>query len=116
MASVEPRFDPKKDKLFHLNLSRHAASQRGEVVLEQLPFVRQGPVDSWLMSEVFELGEPRSLPAEKAIKRAEALQVQECPALEEIRAVNEELKKNLSAHDDFWPWWKYFAEKHGVPV
>lgn len=116
MASVEPRFDPKTDKLFHLNLSRHAASQRGEVVLEQLPFVRQGPVDSWLMSEVFELGEPRSLPAEKAIKRAEALQVQECPALDEIRAVNEELKKNLSAHDDFWPWWKYFAEKHGVPV
>ena len=115
MASIEPRFDQRIDKLFHLNLIRLSTSH-GEVVLEELPFVRQGPVDSWLMSEVFELGQPRSLEAEAAIENAKAIQMQEKPNWEEIRNVTERLKRCLSAHDDFWPWWKYFAEQHGVRV
>ena len=39
------------------------------VILEELPFVKRGRADLWLMSEVFGLGQPRSLPAEHAINR-----------------------------------------------
>jgi hypothetical protein len=108
MASVEPRFDAKVDKLLHLDLSPN------EVRLEELPFIRRGPIDSWLISDVFGLRHARSLEAENAIEDAKSLQLQENPKAENIQSVSERLAKYLSEDDEFWPRWKYFAEQRGV--
>lgn len=115
MASVEPRFDEKVDKLFRLDLVK-SDLQGNEVELKQLPFIRQGVVDSWLMSDVFELRQARSLEAEKAIEAAKALQYQDNPKKSDVQKVSEALAKYLPENDEFWPRWVFFAEKHGVDL
>lgn len=108
MASVEPVFNPESDKLFHLNIVE------SEVELEEIAFVRYGRVDRWLMSDIFELDHARSLEAEAAIEAAKALQLQDKPDPVCVNRVSEDLVKYLAPDDEFWPRWKYFAEKHGV--
>jgi hypothetical protein len=115
MASVEPRFDKKIDKLFRLDLSKSDLSGN-EIELIQLPFIRQGPVDSWLTSDVFELGQARSVEAEQAIQAAKALQEEDNPTLEDVRKVSDDLRKYLAEDDEFWPRWLFFAEQHGVSL
>ena len=124
MASMEPRFDAEKDKVFHLDLIRQAAlgpdsvggTLGGEVALEELDFIRHGRVDSWLMSEVFEMRHARSLEAEGAIEDAKKLQMQDEVTTEEVRGVTERLVKYLAGDDKFWPRWTFFAEQHGVEL
>lgn len=113
MASVEPVFDPQQDKLFHLDLAK-SGLPGGGVRLDEQPFIRHGPVDSWLTSDVFELRHARSLQAEDAIEAAKALQQQDAPTPEDIRSVSEQLTRYLSAEDEFWPRWLYFAQSYGV--
>ncbi|MEP0783767.1 ATP-binding protein [Coleofasciculus sp. FACHB-129] len=115
MASVEPRFDAKVDKLFRLNLVK-SDLLGNEVELDQLPFIRQGVVDSWLTSDVFELRQARSLEAENAIEAAKALQYQDNPRAKHVQKVSQELAKYLSEDDEFWPRWVFFAEQHGVEL
>lgn len=108
LASVETVFDERSDDLHHLKL------EKGHVVLEELPFVRRGRADLWLMSEAFGLGQARSLPAEQAIEEAKDLQMSENPSPEQVRAVNSRLIGLLAADDEFWPRWRYFAEQRGA--
>ena len=108
LASIETLFDDNRDKLHHLRLLN------GNAVLEELPFIRRGRADLWLMSEVFGLGQARSLPAELAIEEAKSLQLSEEPSPDEVRAVDSKLVSLLAADDDFWPRWRYFAEQNGV--
>jgi hypothetical protein len=115
MASIEPRFDEKVDKLFRLDLVK-TDLLGNEVELKQLPFIRQGVVDSWLTSDVFELRQARSLEAEKAIEAAKALQYEDNPQPEEVKKVSEDLAKYLPENDEFWPRWVFFAEQHGVEL
>jgi hypothetical protein len=115
MASVEPRFDERIDKLFKLDLVKNDLSGK-EVQIEELPFIRQGVVDSWLMSDVFGLRHSRSLEAEKAIEKAKALQLSDNPEPEEVAKVSQDLARYLSEDDEFWPRWVYFAEQHGVDL
>ncbi len=115
MSAVEPIFDRRKDKVFHLNLAKHHNSET-EVVLQEPEFVIYGTVDSWLRSEFFELSQPRSLEAEKAIEDAKTLQLKEKATHSEIVEVSGRLIKYLSAHDRFWPRWTFFAEEHGVEL
>ena len=61
MASAETVFDERIDDLHHLR------QEGSDVILEELPFVRRGRSDWWLMSSAFGLRHPRSLPAERAI-------------------------------------------------
>ncbi len=115
MASVEPIFNEKIDQLFHLDLvQKNLVSS--EVKLEAIDFVRLGPVDAWLTSNVFELGHARSVEAEDAIDTAKALQLQENPNAEDVRTATEQLIKYLAAEDEFWPRWTFFAEQHGVTL
>jgi hypothetical protein len=108
MASAETIFDEGKDNLHHLKL-------RGDdVVLEELPFVRRGRADLWLVSEVFGLGQARSLPAERAIDEAKALQLAGDVSQEKVRDVHSRLVGLLAPDDDFWPRWRYFAQQRGV--
>lgn len=108
MASAEPVFDPAVDNLHHLKLEGR------DVLLEELPFTKRGRADLWLMSDVFGLEQPRSLPAENAIKEAKALQDASEVTSEAVRAVNERLIKFLAPDDDFWPRWRFFARKHAT--
>lgn len=107
MASTETIFDEANDDLHHLKLVG------GEVRLEELHFVKRGTVDQWLLSPVFELNQARSVPAERAIGEAKALQEMDIPPPGRVREVNSELTRVLAPDDDFWPRWRFFAKKHG---
>jgi len=113
LASVEPIFDIERDKLFHLDFVANNLFG-DQVELREMDFIRHGPVNSWLMSDVFGLRYARSLKAEKAIEEAKSLQAQNNPKPEDVQRVSDELMRYLSANDDFWPRWVLFAEQHGV--
>jgi hypothetical protein len=108
MASVETIFDERTDELHHLRLVA------GNVELEELPFIKRGTVDQWLISPVFELDQARSVPAERAIEDAKQLQDSDKPDPKKVREVNQRLVETLAADDDFWPRWRFFAKKNGI--
>ncbi len=108
MASTETFFDETCDDLHHLKLDGR------EVILEELPFVKRGTADRWLMSGVFELSQARSLEAETAIDDAKKLQEAKKPDSKQVKEVNGRLIVALAPDDDFWPRWRYFAKQHGV--
>ena len=110
-ASIEPCFDEEKDKLFHLDLTA-----TGEVKLEEHHFLKYGPVDSWLTSDIFGLKQPYGTEAEQAILAALALQENDHPDPEEVKRVSAELVRLLPPDDKFWPRWLYFAEMNGVKM
>jgi AAA domain, putative AbiEii toxin, Type IV TA system len=110
LASVETLFDEDKDKLFHLY------QENGSVRLDELPFIKRGGVDKWLMSDVFGLALPRSIEAEEAIEEAKELQRKRTPSKEEVQIVSNKLINILAQDDDFWPRWTYFAEQRGVSL
>jgi hypothetical protein len=108
LASAETVFDESCDALHHLKLVEDT------VVLEQLPFVRRGRADLWLVSDAFGLGQARSLPAERAIEEAKALQLVRDASPEKVQDVDARLIRLLAPDDDFWPRWRYFAEQKGI--
>lgn len=110
MASLEPHFDKEKDALWELDLVDD------KVEIRKGDWRPRGDVSSWLTSDVFDLGEARSLPAEKAIKKAlEAMKDPKTP-LEEIEKLHNELHDVLKDTDPFWVRWLYRAEKAGLDV
>lgn len=115
MSSVEPLFERQKDKIFHLDLLKQD-NKVAEVVLQEPEFVIYGTVDSWLRSEIFELSQPRSFEAEKAIEDAKKLQLKELVTKAEVIELSERLIKYLAAHDPFWPRWTFFAAQQGVEL
>lgn len=108
MASAETVFSKDTDDLHHLRLVDD------NVVLEELPFVRRGNVDLWLMSEVFGLDQARSLPAEQVIEDAKTLQLSDDPSRESIREINNRLTRLLAPDDEFWVRWRFFAKQRGL--
>lgn len=108
VVAVEPVFQQERDKLFHLDLDDSV------VALDEVDFVKYGSANDWLMSEIFGLSHARSVPAEKAIEDAKALQLTKSPSKSEVAAVHKSLVGNLRDDDAFWPRWLFFAEKHGV--
>jgi hypothetical protein len=108
MASVEAIFNEEIDDLHHLKLDGR------DVVLEELPFIKRGRIDLWLMSEVFGLTHARSRPGEKVIEDAKKIQASREIKPELVREINDQLVRYLAQDDDFWPRWRYFAKQHGV--
>lgn len=107
LASAEEVFDVHVDALHHLELD-----DEGNVALREIPFVKHGRGDAWLTSEVFGLRQARSLPAEEAIEAAKALQLEEKPDPREVGRVDARLVRVLADDDEFWPRWRFFAERH----
>lgn len=103
MASLEPYFDSETDKLLHLAL------RDGTVVLEDLPWAKEGDVSSWLVSDAFGLTQARSLEAERAIEAAEMWARGEHASLPQglktKAAIQHELERVLPSMDPFWPRW-----------
>lgn len=108
LASLETSFAQERDNLLHLYLNND------EVQLEDIPFVKRGRVDLWLMSDIFGLQQPRSKIAEEAIEEAKQLQLTTEPRPEDVKRVSDKLMKVLAQDDEFWPRWTYFAEQRGV--
>jgi hypothetical protein len=108
MASSEIVFNKDVDNLHHLKYEKQS------VILEEISFVRRGRSYLWLMSDVFGLSQPRSLPAEQAIDDAKKLQLSDTPSPEIITEVNIRLIRYLSPDDEFWPRWRYFAQSFGA--
>ncbi len=108
MASAETAFKDLTDTIHHLRLGDDSES----VLLEHLPFEKEGRVDRWLTSAVFGLGSPRSLEAEQAIASATALQTtQEKIDPKIVHEADARLMEVLAQDDDFWPRWRGFARR-----
>lgn len=117
MASLEPMYDEKQDKLFHLKIQKNPDDIFESLVeLKEMPFIRHGRTDRWLISDTFDLKEARSIEAEKAIHDALEIQEQKIKSKSKIADISKRLMKCLAAEDSFWPRWVHFAEKHGVEL
>jgi len=110
MASIEPLFDAETDKIFNLELLDR------QLVVNEIEYRRHGSANSWLTSEVFDLQRAYSVEAEQALLDAKRLQQSESSDKQKIEEVTKRLLRFLPEVDDFWPRWKYFAEKRGVTV
>lgn len=101
LASLEPFFEEEKDALFLFQLEGE------QVHLRRLPWAKQGDANDWLTSEVFDLEQPRSLEAERAVEAAEAFMRGERDALPEGLStqaeIHAELQRLLPEQDPFWP-------------
>ena len=109
LAAAEPVFDTDKDVLVHLRLA-----EEGSVLLEEVPFAKQGDAANWLTSSAFELKHARSLEAEDAIVAATRLQLQQEVSTDDVRQVDHDLRRFLATDDQFWLRWIAFAKKAGV--
>lgn len=105
LASMEPIFDNRHDKLFSLVLS----DETNNVIIETNPFVKRGDTVNWLVSEVFGLNQARSLPAEIAVEAAKRFMRGEADknpeSLRTQNDIHEELLRQLGDRDPFWPRW-----------
>ncbi len=108
LASLETRFDPSSDALYHLCLNGAA------VRLNREEFHRLGDVSSWLTAPVFGLRHPRSKDAELVLEQAARLQLARSTDRAEIQRVSDRLKEVLPSDDRFWRRWVYFAEQAGA--
>jgi hypothetical protein len=109
MASVEPHFCQKTDKLFALELESRDGGGRADVKAVELPWSPQGDAVNWLVSESFGLKQARSKEAERAVEAAEAFMRGDSAALPDglrsKEAINQELRRTLPGHDPFWARW-----------
>jgi hypothetical protein len=106
LASVEPLFDLDQDAWFDLDL------EQKQVVLTKRPFIRHGEVGNWLVSEAFDLQEPRSLEGERAVLAATAVLNEGQPSLADVEAADKQLREaGLPDIDPFWVRWSYFVEQ-----
>jgi hypothetical protein len=103
LASMETEFQAEKDSLFHM----HAPAS--EIVLERLPLDMEGDVTDWLKSEIFNLGEARSMEAEAAILRAKKY-MRQPSTQDEMEAIEIDLKASIHSQDEFMFAWRLFKE------
>lgn len=106
LASLEPIFDVDNDAWFDIDLENQ------QVKLRKREYVRLGEVGNWLVSEAFDLKEPRSLEGEQAVRAATAVLKAGHPLLQEVEAVDKQLRQaGLPDIDPFWVRWDYFVEQ-----
>jgi len=108
LASLEPHFDGARDALFHFDLDGK------QVTVSKMPWRPRGDASAWLTSDVFELGEARSVEAEQAIVKAKAAMLQPDLPIDETRRIHHELHAILKDTDPFWPRWLVRARQAGV--
>jgi len=109
LASVEVLWREDQDRLFGLNLDPNR-----QVHLDEIPFAKHGNIVNWLDSESFDSTPAYSVPAKKAIERADAFMRQHPDsataspqAKEEVHAA---LKAALGGDDEYWPYWLPYYE------
>lgn len=111
LASVEPSFDEEKDSWFDIDL------KDGEVVLEKKKYTRKGEINNWLVSDAFDLAQPRGpVEAEEAIQEALRLAREREPDNTDVERVHKLLQAVLGDTDRFWVRWTAFRESLVAPV
>ncbi len=108
LASAEPLFDEEIDALFTFDLKGR------EVEVTKAIWRSRGDACSWLTSDVFDLGEARSVEAEQAIQHAKTAMLQPDLSIEERRLIHHELNAVLKDTDPFWGRWLMQAKAAGV--
>lgn len=108
LASIEPHFEPEQDALFMFDLVG------SDVKVTRADWRPRGDANAWLTSEVFDLKEPRSVEAEKAITRAKAALKDPDLPIEKVREIHNELYRLLKDTDPFWARWLARAEAAGI--
>jgi hypothetical protein len=110
MASVEPLFDPERDRWWDLDWSE----ANKQVELTPRPFNRCGDANNWLRSEAFDQHDTGSLEREVILRRARQLLHNGTEArAEDVAAMYTELQSVLGAADAFWNRWHFEARRHG---
>lgn len=105
LASLEPHFDPERDRLFSFDL------KDGRVTLHEEMFTPRGDASRWLTSPAFKLRIPRSIEAERAMDDANAMMRGEEPARHKTREeIDRALHEALPGQDPFWPRWLAFMD------
>lgn len=108
LASLEPHFDAEQDSVFMLDLvDDHAACSK-------YVWRPRGDASAWLTSEIFDLGEARSVEAEQAIANAQHVLDQPGVSPEQLREAHRRLRAVLKDTDQFWPRWLFRAEQRGL--
>ncbi len=112
LASLEPRFDEDKDRLYWFDL------RDGTVYFKPYPWAKHGDVIGWLTSPLFGLKEARSREAEVVLGAAEAYMAgntEEQPeGLRTRQAIQKEMQRVLPGDDPIWSRW-YLKTQGGVP-
>ena len=106
-ASAEPLFRPETTRHWDISIDRNTGAPKAE----QMPLLRRGTADTWLMSDVFGLKTARNTTAEAAIEDAKRVQLSEAPSLAEANAIDRRLRTCLGDDDRFWVRWTYWIEE-----
>lgn len=107
LVSLDPIFEPERDRLWSLDLVD------ARVVLLCEPWRRRGDANAWLTSPSLDLPQPRSIEAERAIARADALGNKvDSVTPQEIAEIDSELRAVLGDTDPYWLGWRFFLEQH----
>jgi len=110
MASVEPIFNPNKDRWWDLDWS----TESNQVELTNRPFGRLGDANSWLQSDAFDQKGTGSIEREEILAQAYYLINKGKEAThEEIGIMREKLQTVLGSADVFWNRWRYASQKSG---
>lgn len=105
MASCEDFFDGEKDSWF--DVDRYGTS----VELTERMFEPKGTVNSWLLSQAFDMTSLRSINNEAFIQKASALLEKPDVTVQELRESMEEVERRFSSMDSFASAWMYLAEQ-----
>ncbi|MFO7563944.1 MAG: AAA family ATPase [Enhygromyxa sp.] len=105
LASLDPIFDPVRDRLWSLDLVDT------RVILTLEPWRRRGDANAWLTSPSLDLAQPRSVEAEQAIARADALGKADSVSKQELAEAEAQLRAALGDTDPYWMGWRFFRER-----
>lgn len=97
MASLEDRFDPRKDKWFDFDYESD-----GRIAVESRAFTPQGSSENWLMSQAFDLDSTRSPGVATLVKEAEDLLDGKAStaSVERLKRILRELSVRLPTGDE----------------
>jgi hypothetical protein len=111
LASLEPLFDPDRDRWFDLDFAPEG--ERRQVVLSARPWTRHGDASRWLTSEAFGLRSARSMEAETLLEQASQIMSREDFDQKMATELDGKLRTVLGDTDPFWTRWRLVGEKRG---
>lgn len=110
LASLEPLYDPARDRIYNLELQ---GERRDRIASEQVPFHRYGDASAWLRSAAFDMRLPMSREAEDAILTAQKLMRDPAASPDAIYAADLALRRSISDTHPFYARWDAFrAARH----
>jgi hypothetical protein len=108
MASVEPIFNPNKDRWWDLDWS----VENHQVQLTNRHFDRLGDANSWLQSDAFDQNDTGSIEREVVLRRArQVIRKGKEAKTDEVALMHRELQSVLGSMDVFWNRWRFAAKQ-----